>query len=145
MRGVVARYGATGDLILAHKNPSSLPRGLSDVLAASSASAATDVRSTPAATATASAATASMARGWSEELALEHIAGTSSTGVNAAAATAVNEDELAWLSVPTHVSPWSPPTVVLHCTQVGQIVTKGQAESSMPPLVEERAILTLDL
>eukprot|EP00615_Pteridomonas_danica_P004683 CAMPEP_0114332890 /NCGR_PEP_ID=MMETSP0101-20121206/3400_1 /TAXON_ID=38822 ORGANISM="Pteridomonas danica, Strain PT" /NCGR_SAMPLE_ID=MMETSP0101 /ASSEMBLY_ACC=CAM_ASM_000211 /LENGTH=462 /DNA_ID=CAMNT_0001463747 /DNA_START=648 /DNA_END=2036 /DNA_ORIENTATION=+ len=76
VRGVIARYGAVGDLAAAHAKPSSLSQGLGG------------------------------GSGWSERVALEHIARGTPSEVAA---------EYAFLSPLSHVNAHSPPTVMLHC------------------------------
>jgi acetyl esterase/lipase len=76
VRGVVARYGAIGDLSAAHANPSALPQGLGG------------------------------GNGWSEKVALEHIARGTPSEVGS---------EYSYLSPLSHIDKFSPPTVMLHC------------------------------
>jgi len=92
VKGVVARYGAIGNLTAAHKEHASrVPRGLGELLS----------------TLQPGASSSSRVRGWDEKVALEHIAGGGKS----------LEVELAYLSPVAHVGPWAPPTVVLHSTQ----------------------------
>ena len=97
VQGVVARYGAVGDLAAAYAEPKALPRGLGDALAKAKHKYL-------------HAGRALRVRGWDERAALDHVAAPH----GAAAATA---EELSWLSVVTHAGPHSPPTIVLHCAQ----------------------------
>jgi acetyl esterase/lipase len=96
VKGVVARYGAVGDLQRAHQEHASrVPRGLGEWLALKLPGGRRDGRR-------------ARVRGWDERAALEHIAGGSGGDLAA---------ELAYLSPTTHVGPWAPPTVVLHSLQ----------------------------
>mmetsp|Transcript_35594 Transcript_35594/g.80275 ORF Transcript_35594/g.80275 Transcript_35594/m.80275 type:complete len:664 (-) Transcript_35594:104-2095(-) len=98
VKGFVARYGAVGDLAEAHASAKALPRGLGEALSA---------WRTP--------GDAAAGKGWSERLALEHIAGgTPGEGGRGSAAIAA---EYAFLSPPNHLSAWSPPVISLHCAQ----------------------------
>lgn len=97
VKGVVARYGAVGNLRRAHATHAThVPRGLGDWLGRKLAAA------------TGSSGPVRV-RGWDERAALAHIAGgAESEGLEA---------ELAYLSPTSHVGPWAPPTIVLHSPQ----------------------------
>jgi len=130
IRGVVARYGAIGDLTQALRSPSYLPRSLRELASSSSLPSSqahpfggsgsgkgnAEGAEGAAAAAAAAAVASGVGLGWSEKLALEHIAGKESGG--GGEGLGVDQmAELSWLSVPTHVSAWTPPTIVLHCMQ----------------------------
>ena len=118
VKGVVARYGAIGNLTAAYaEHASRVPRGLGELLSTLQPGGSS-----------------TRVRGWDEKAALEHIAGGGKS----------LEAELEYLSPTTHVGPWAPPTVVLHSTQDEFYSSRHVADFTSAMHQAKRPLLTIE-